>query len=260
LAYERTLVQIRERTFLEVLDLALAVIRHRPLTIALAAVAGIAPFAFLNDWLMTDPDFPFGVFLLLLLLEAPWATAPLTIVLGGLMFGEEPRVGRVLKILLRALPSMFVFQGLLRLFLICTLILLPLLPSRLSFLNEVILLERGKFWSPIRRCSVLSGFRGGDLFGQALALLFFGILFVLCFWMGTGAALSALTTTELTWETPGWADAIGLRFQLGVWLAIVFFGVARFLTYIDQRIRIEGWEVELRLRGAGKALEEASRW
>jgi hypothetical protein len=260
LDYDRTLVQIRERTFLEVLDLALVVIRHRPLTIALAALAGVAPFAILNYWLTTDPEFPFGALLLLLLLEAPWATAPLTIVLGGLMFGEEPRVGRVLRTLVQSFPSMFLFQGLLRVILVITLVLLPLLPSRLCFLSEVILLERGKFWSPIRRCSVLSGLRGGDLFGQALALLFFGILFVLCFWMGTGVALSALTTTQTTWDTPDRADALGLRFQLGVWLAIFFFAVARFLTYIDQRIRIEGWEVELRLRSAGKVLEEAGRW
>jgi hypothetical protein len=86
------------------------------------------------------------------------------------------------------------------------------------------------------------------------------MMFVCCFWMGTGAALSALTSDELTWETPAWADATGLRFQLGLWLALIFFGVARFLTYIDQRIRMEGWEVELRLRAVGDALEEAGRW
>ncbi len=260
MAYDRTLVQIRERSFLEVLDLALVVIRHRPLTIALASLAGVAPFVLFNAWLMNDPEFPFGVFLLLLILEAPWATAPLTVVLGGLMFGEEPRVGQVLKTLWRSFPTMFAYQGLVRAVMVASVVLLPLLPARLSFLTEVIVLERGKFWSVIRRSSMLSGLRGGDLFGQWIALLFFGMLFVICFWMGTGAALSALTTTELTWETPGWADAFGVRFQLGVWLVIIFFGVARFLTYIDQRIRIEGWEVELRLRGAGKALEEAGRW
>jgi hypothetical protein len=259
LAY-RTLVQIRERSYLEVLDLALVVIRHRPVTIGLAALAGAAPFVALNDWLMSDPDFPFGAFLLLLALEAPWATAPLTIVLGGLMFGERPPVGRVLKTLWRALPSMVLFQGLVRAVLLGTIFLFPLVPSRLSFLNEVILLERGRWWSAIRRSASLSGLRGGELFGQWLAQLFFGTIFVLCFWEGTGVALSALTTDKMTWETPSWADALGPRFQLGVWLAVVFFGVARFLNYIDQRIRMEGWEVELHLRAVGNALEEAGRW
>ena len=48
--------------------------------------------------------------------------------------------------------------------------------------------------------------------------------------------------------------------QVGTWIAIAFFGVVRFLTYIDQRIRLEGWEVELRLRAAGAALEDPERW
>ena len=57
---DRTLVQIRERSFLDVLDLALVVVRQRPVTLGLAALAGIAPFAALNAWLTSDPEFPLG--------------------------------------------------------------------------------------------------------------------------------------------------------------------------------------------------------
>jgi hypothetical protein len=106
----------------------------------------------------------------------------------------------------------------------------------------------------------LSGLRGGDLFGQWLAQVFFGSMFVLCFYVGTGAVVGALTRDELTWEPLTWSDTLDFRFQLGIWVAIVFFGVARFLTYIDQRIRMEGWEVELHLRSVGLAQEEAARW
>src|SRR5262249_23071915 len=141
-----------------------------------------------------------------------------------------------------------------------TLVLYPLIPSRLAFLNEVILLERGRFLSVVKRCSTLCGNRAGDLFGQWVAQLFFGSLFVICFWMGTGAAATALTGTALTWETPGAGVLYGWRFQAAVWLAVSFFGVARFLSYIDQRIRLEGWEVKIRLQSVGRALEEAGRW
>jgi hypothetical protein len=48
MANDRTLVQIRERSYLDLLDLALLVVRHRPRTLGLAAAAGIAPFAALN--------------------------------------------------------------------------------------------------------------------------------------------------------------------------------------------------------------------
>ena len=37
----------------------------------------------------------------------------------------------------------------------------------------------------------------------------------------------------------------GLFFRLGVWIAIAYFAVVRFLSYIDRRIRLEGWEIEL---------------
>ena len=257
---DRTLVQIRERSYLEVLDLALVVVRHRPLTLGLAALAGIAPFAAFNVWLLGDPEVPVGVLIYLLVLETPWATAPLTVVLGGLMFGDRPSMGRVVRTLVRSFPSMFLFQFLARAFFVLFFFLYFVVPTRLAFLDEVILLERGKWWSAARRSAALCGQRGSELFGQWLAQLVFGAWFVLCFWVGIGQLSGALMSTELTWDEPEWSDLRGLRLHLGIWLSIAFFGVARFLSYIDQRIRQEGWEVELRLREVGRSLEESRRW
>ena len=63
-----------------------------------AALAGIAPLAAVNIWLLSDVAFSRAYWVvLLLLMEAPWATAPLTLVLGDLMFGVRPRPGRILK-------------------------------------------------------------------------------------------------------------------------------------------------------------------
>ena len=53
---------------------------------------------------------------------------------------------------------------------------------------------------------------------------------------------------ELTWDQSADVDVGDLLFQAGVWIAIAFFAVVRFLSYIDRRIRLEGWEIELRLR------------
>ncbi len=74
---DRTLVQIRERSYLEVLDLALVVVRHRPLTLGLAALAGIAPFAAWNVWLLSDPEVPIGVLVYLLVLGGRETRAPI---------------------------------------------------------------------------------------------------------------------------------------------------------------------------------------
>ncbi len=257
---DRTLVEIRERSYLEVLDLALVVVRQWPLTLGLAAMVGIAPCAVFNAWLLSDPEMPVGMLIYLLVLEAPWATAPLTVVLGGLMFGERPTMGQVVRTLARSFPSMFLFQFLVRAILMVTFFFYFLVPTRLAFVDEVILLERGKWWSAARRSAALCGRRGGELFGQWLAQLVFGGWFVLCFWVGSGQLVQALTSTELTWDEPGWSDLRGIRASLGLWLTIAFFGVARFLGYIDQRIRQEGWEVELRLREVGRSLEDPRRW
>lgn len=260
MALDQTLIQIRERSFPDLLDLALVLVRNRPLTLGLAALAGIAPCVALNAWLARDPEFPPALFLVLLLLEAPWATAPLTVVLGGMMFGETPSARQVAATIVRRLPALVAFQFVLRLLVVGTFVLYPVFPARLTFLNEVILLERGRYREVFRRCSTLSAARGSDLFGYWAAEVFFGALFVVCFWAGTGAIQNALVTSELTWDQPGWSDLYGPRFQLAVWLALAFFGVARFLTYIDQRIRLEGWEVKLRLQAVGRAMEEAGRW
>jgi hypothetical protein len=255
MAYDRMLVHIRERSFLDLLDLSLIIVRHRPGSLALAAVAGIAPCAALNFWLLSDVNLTRPSWIPLLFLEAPWATAPLTLVLGGLMFDRPPRPGSILRRIVISLPILVFTQFFLRGLLGLSVILIPLIPSRLWFLNEVILLERAQGLKAIRRCSQLCRKRAGELFAQWIGQIFLGLLFVLCFWMGTGAGISALVKNELTWDGPMMIDPSSLRFQLGAWIAIAFFGVSRFLIYLDERIRSEGWELKLRLQAVGRDLE-----
>ncbi len=262
MAYDRTLVQIRERSFLDLLDLALVVVRRWPLSLALAALAGALPFAAFNFWVAQQPDFETAYVEQILLpwLEGPLATAPLTVVLGGLMFGERPTLRRVARTLAASFFPLLLYQVLIRGALMATVVLYPLIPSRLVFLDEVILLERGQWGKVIGRSATLCGQQGAELFSRWMAQVFFGAVFVLCFWGGSGALVHALADSKVTWDKPVWADLYGFRFQFSLWLTIAFFGVARFLTYIDQRIRLEGWEVELRLRAVGRALEEARSW
>lgn len=259
MAYDQTLVQIRERTYLDLLDLTVVVVRAHPVTLGLAALAGAALPAALNVWLFRDGGLSPGMLPIVLILETPWATAPLTIVLGGLMFGQRPTVGRVLATLVRSFFALFVYQFLMRGLFLLPVLLYSLFPARLNFLNEVILLERPPWRRCFQRTSTLCEMRGGDLFGQWLASIFFGTLFVLAFWAGSAELMQALVSTDLTW-TPTWNELLGVRFHLAVWVAIEFFGAARFFTYIDQRIRLEGWEVSLRLRAVGRSFEDAQRW
>src|SRR5262245_53093488 len=101
MAHDRTLVQIRERSFLDVLDLAMVVVRKRPIAIGAAALMGALPFALLDGWLIRGTEVPGALLFVLIMFQAPLATAPLTIVLGGLMFGQRPGVWELFKTLFR---------------------------------------------------------------------------------------------------------------------------------------------------------------
>jgi hypothetical protein len=256
---DRTLIQIRERSFLDLLDLALLVIRDRPLSVGLAALAGIAPFAALNLWLLSDPEFPRVDWVALLIMETPWATAPLTLVLGELMFHERADLRRIARTLVVCLPWMVLTQLILRGLLLATVVFYPLLaPGRLAFLDEVILLERGRGLQTVRRSSQLARAFEGEMVIRWIVQVALGLAFSLCFWMAAESLASALLGNELTWYQPGLSDLSGVLFQVAVWIAIAYFGVFRFLAYLDRRIRLEGWELQLRLSAAAKALEEKS--
>ncbi|MFO0959045.1 MAG: hypothetical protein U0800_16730 [Isosphaeraceae bacterium] len=266
---DRTLVLIRERSTLELLDLGLLVIRRRPLTLVLWLAAGVWPFVLFNTWLVgrLDPeaDLPPAYILGLLVgLEAPWATAPLTIVLGGLMFGERPRVGSVLRTLIRSLPPMLLYQGLARAALLgcCFPILTPLIFGKQPFFNEVILLERGRWGAILSRCGDLSRDRGIVLLGRAILAVAASLLFIAAFSYGMGNLTDLLLRQdEPLWVEPDlFVDPTTWTIQLGTWLAVGYCGVVRFLSYIDQRIRLEGWELELRMKALRASMEDDDRW
>jgi hypothetical protein len=177
--------------------------------------------------------------------------------LGGLLFGERPRLTRIVRRFLTALPTMILNQLIVRGLLLATVVFYPLVPARLTFLNEVVLLERAGGFRPIRRCANLSTKREGDLFGRSLAQLFFSVVFLACFTVGIGVIGSGLIGGERTWSDERFTGFLDLRVQFSLWLTIAFSGIVRFLAYIDQRIRLEGWAVELSLRDAGLALEKS---
>ena len=45
---------------------------------------------------------------------------------------------------------------------------------------------------------------------------------------------------------------------LALWITAMYLTVVRFLSYLDLRIRYEGWEVELRMRAEANRMAEAS--
>jgi hypothetical protein len=256
--YDRLLIQVRERPFLDLLDLTFQILRERPLALSISALIGVLPCFVLNYYIQSDPGSSPVFFAFLLFLETPFATAPLTVVLGDLMFNVRVTPRRVGWALLAGLPSLFLYQLIVRGVLLVTILGYILFPSRLAYLNEVILLERMRAFNVLRRAGALCRGLEVEYFFSWVAQVALGATFVLCFATGTRTIVSALFGDELTWSRPRYSGLSEFLIHAAIWIAIAYFATFRFLSYIDRRIRLEGWELELRLKAAGRALEEST--
>jgi hypothetical protein len=254
--YDRLLIEVRERSFLDLVDLTFCVVRERPVPISLAALTGILPCVAANYALEIDPLRAPFFFIGLLILEVPLATAPLTVVLGDLMFDVPPAPRRIFRALLGALPSLVFAQLILRGVLLLTVVGYFFFPSRYAFLDEVILLERLRWFKAVGRAGAVCRGREGEYFLSWIGQITLGVVFVVCFATGGEAIVSVLLGAELSWSRPETDVLSEILFQGAVWIAVAYFGTFRFLSYIDRRIRLEGWELELRLKATGAALEQ----
>ena len=262
-------IAIRERTFIDVLDLALRVIRWCAGPLGLALLAGIVPVFVLNAYLLADfeeADFEFGFpatymvcLVLLIMWEIPLATAPATLYLGQALFEERPSAGRIADSFGKSLPQLLFYQVFIRGILIVPLITWLWLFSRNAYLNEVILLERTPWWgkatanpSTGRRCQTLHSAHAGDLFGRWIGVVALGALLVASCW-GSIWIVGGMLLNH--WDAG--TAMYTFYFQLALWVVVGFFTVVRFLGYLDLRIRREGWEVELAMRAEGARLRES---
>ncbi|HWB13599.1 MAG TPA: hypothetical protein VG826_30520 [Pirellulales bacterium] len=264
---DKTRVAIRERSFIDILDLALALLREHAGPLCLAWLAGVAPAALFNHWLLSDSfvegafdysDLPGYLFVMSLLIcwELPLATAPITLYLGQALFVERPSAARLAKDFASSLPQMILYQLVLRGVLIWMVITIPVLFVGWPYLSEIILLERNPWrkrspagTSTLTRSSNMHGRNRGELFNRWLGSLMLGTMLVFVFWRSLWFLVLVLVgqVEDVTPEYMVWLPVAS-------WIVLGYFAIVRFLSYLDLRIRAEGWEVELLLRA------EASRF
>ena len=261
---DQTRISIRERGFGEILGLALQVTRAGAGWLCVLWLIGIAPFALVNGWLLYEvlqddlllEDDPVGYWTLMLVLvaiETPFATAPITLYLGKMMFNSAYRFRTMLVEFARSLPQLVLYQGVLRT-LMLPILLLPY--WMMPYVGELILLERNPLirgknnrLTTNRRSRNLHANNGGDLFGRWLLAIAAGGLLALA--IGTG--IEILATQLGNWEiTPTLRHLV--VYPIALWLVVGWMAVVRFLSYLDLRIRREGWEVELLMRAEAQRL------
>lgn len=280
---DRTRISVRERSGIEILDMALHVIRvyFRPWWQSM--LIGALPFMLLNAallwglWVDLDDDFPWRylwLMSLLIFIEAPCASAVLTTYLGAAVFEEGISVRKAARETLFRWPQLLWCQGIVRgivpamvlvfisrqsaevnwfidafVMVLLTFYVMALRAFR-PFINEIILLER----NPLRAKSIhaiTAGKRSkylhdpsaGDLVVRWLGAAFVGSC------MAFAAVQMLIVGCGLLFGYWDWGwFMLHIGFPLGLWTSVSYISVVRFLNYLDLRIRHEGWEVELRLR------------
>jgi hypothetical protein len=254
-------IAIRERSFAELYDLALLVVRRRPWPPLLLAVGGAAPWCALDAWLLLGvggevPVLLWYPLLLLVAVQAPFAFAPLTAWLGAAMFDERASLGAALRDGLRPWRGLLA-GGVVRGLLASTVVLLPLWSPHLP---EVLVLERQGLGASWRRAAALRSANGG---AGVLHLFAAAVVGGAALWLlaGTWTALGGVLLHADPWIAEDWHAYLpghSVLPHVAIWLAVGWLTVVRFLWYIDLRTRAEGWAVDLELRAAARRLEARS--
>ena len=294
---DRTTIVIRERGLLDILDLSLFVLRRYFVPLAVLFALAIVPLMLVNHllvgWLI-GPDATAGMFarylwlmLLLVVIEAPLVSVFATSYLGQAVFLERPSLRSVLGDVCRVSPRLLVTQGLLRgivpaalltlvidrysnvnvtveIFLIPLIALYAIgLRAFRPYLNEIVLLERHPLRSAdrtvpsiARRSSQLHGFSAGLLLARWMGTVPLAVLLFFSLW-GALRFLPGALLNDWSYGPLGGPLLRPIVYPLAMWLVAAYLSIVRFLSYLDLRIRDEGWEVELLLRAeAGNLLQK----
>ena len=222
----------------------------------------------------------------LIFLEAPLASAFVVAWLGPAVFLEQKTIRQVAADVLRYAPQLALTQGLSRgLFVAWGLYLVvnrneadgliegfamlivcgwsAAMRAFRPYITEIVLLERNPLWSSDgaaltigRRSAHLHGPYSGDLFvrwcGAAMIILLLTGLAIITAVLAQGFLISdwpihlTLEPLEIT-PNLDWFK-LQVVYPACLWLVVIFLSIVRFLSYLDLRIRHEGWEVELLMR------------
>jgi hypothetical protein len=255
---DHTTIVVRERSIPELYDLTLLVCRRYLWPLFVLGIIGCAPFLLINWWLLAAPvtekswGYWYGL-LLLLAIQGPFATAPITAYLGSALFDDQPRIGKSLRQAWKNWWALIVFglwRGILGIF-----------PFLLIFWPphavEVAVLEQQKLKSTWKRANALRAVWTSEwsihlmVAGGLLAIGLFSLV-------DLASTLSSLFMhADLMGEDDGMINYLpnaSIAPHMACWLILIFLAVVRFLAYIDLRTRREGWEIDLAIKREARRL------
>ncbi len=290
--FDKSFIRIRSRSLLEIFDLALLVLRKYPGPLLTSLFFGAIGFVLVNELITSqfvskrfgeiEPTAYGWLILLLVITQAQVGTIFVTAFLGQAMFVEQPRFAVAFRSVWATLLGIFWAHGLVRcvlpvmalvavanysrsrdetaFFVVFAVILAfggVLLKTFRPYVTEILVLER----TPLRqsqpdditfwlRSASLHRNIGSDSFSLSLLSGIFGLA-ILC---GVYGSLCLLFELIGLIDEEQWLR-LHVLWPVSLWLVAGLLSVVRFLSYIDMRIRQEGWEVELKIRAEALRLE-----
>ena len=293
--FDNIQIKIRERGFLDLMDLGLQVFRMHLPRFLLAVACGAVPLQILNDFWFRDlvvVDFREGLFTAnetwrligfifcvgqIVFIESQLAGIIATKYLGLVLFQKEPRIRPVLREVGRAGWRLLWCQGLTRGVVVAgvlafwsrssnwSFVWLGMLPCLVvlvralrPFLNEIVLLENNPLLAT-KSHSLTIGRRSYRLHapssGMLLGRWFCSALIGIALSISVAGIFLFVSGVLFQQWFPG-PILIQIGVPLAMWIVAAYLTVVRFLNYLDLRIRDEGWEVELRMRSEAARLEQ----
>lgn len=275
-------LEIRERSFPERVDLAFFIFRNYFLSIMYWAVLGYLPVFLaivLTVWFSSGDFWLYGywqgswIFVFQLHLAAvPFAMIPLSIFLSRRIFGQQPTFQEVLKTSFSRKAGMYWVHFFCRIgFLVIPLAFLNYFSESIEGLTLVFLLQLvvyvfSKCYRPFidlilyleqlplrkrGKSGISAGIRSkrisettnGGTFVTMLGMMiveFQVAIMVYCIFLYGYFFLTSDTVTQVWF---GW-----VFFPISCWVGNVVTTIYVFVSYLDCRIRNEGWELELRMK------------
>jgi len=178
-----------------------------------------------------------------------------TIGASRLLFSREVSTGQVLGRFLRRLPSYLLTLLILRVVMVCSFVLAPLVPF-LPFVHEASLLEDASLRKAMSRTQKLTQ----RSLGRVIELALFSLAALAAAVVGAEVIGHTLASFVLEIQTPLgslWEEGGSVFALAGLFIAVPYLATLRFLTYIDLRTRKEGWDLQLEL-SAIRAGEKAA--
>ncbi len=239
-------VTLRERSLLDVLDLAILFLSANKGVYARTMLAVLVP-CFAATWAMALwAGWGWGWATAIVL--AIGAQAPFTALASRLVFADDVRARDALKLALKASPRIVIARvaQVIAIAASAAMLLVPAIyvGGVTLFVGEVALLEGATVGRAFGRAQRIAGAQLGDAVFGAIVL---GAL------PWAGAILTDIAgrvvvheLLEIVSPAPLFAEGGSALALAGFWLAIPFAASARFLFYIGFRTRSEGWDIQTR--------------